>query len=116
MGQDVNKVFLLGRIGNDLELKKSQDGHSEYVRMSIVTTERRKDKKGKWYDHKVWHSVVAFGSTARGLDTLAKRKKLRKGSRIHIEGTLDTYSWEDKKTGENKSRVTVKVIDATPIF
>lgn len=119
MGQSVNKVFLLGRIGNDLELKKSKNGSSEFMKISIVTNERRREKVGDketWRDHSVWHSTIAFGSVARGLMTLAKRGNLKKGTRIHIEGKLDSYSYKDKKTGEDKTNISITVIEASPIF
>lgn len=111
----MNKVTLFGRIGTEIELKKSKKNGSDYIRVSMVTTERRKGDQDKWYDHQVWHQVVIYGSKAKGLNTLAKKGKIKKGTRMLVEGKLDYYTWEDKH-GEKRTTASVQAIEVTPIF
>ncbi len=104
----VNKVILVGRLGQDPDLKYSA---SQYpiTRFSLATGERRKDQaSGQWVDHTEWHNVVAFSKTAENCS-----KFLKKGSEVYIEGKIQTRKWQDK---EGKDRYTTEIIANTVQF
>ena len=104
----VNKVILLGRLGQDPDLKYSA---SQYpvARFSLATGERKKDSaSGNWVDHTEWHNIVTFAKTAENCS-----KFLKKGSEVYIEGNLQTRKWQDK---EGKDRYTTEIIANTVQF
>ena len=104
----VNKVILLGRLGQDPDLKYSA---SQYpvARFSLATGERKKDSaSGNWVDHTEWHNIVTFAKTAENCS-----KFLKKGSEVYIEGKLQTRKWQDK---EGKDRYTTEIIANTVQF
>lgn len=104
----VNKVILVGNLGKDPELRKTQNAQMPVCTMSIATSDRRKDQSGQWVDQTEWHRVVAFGSTAENCS-----KYLKKGRQIYIEGKLSTRKWTDQ---EGKERYTTEVIANTIQF
>ena len=84
----VNKVFLVGRLGRDPELKYASSGVS-ITDFSIATTE--KFKKGESWDERTeWHNIKVFGKQGENCS-----KYLSKGSLVFIEGKIQTSSWED---------------------
>lgn len=87
----LNKVFLLGNLGQDPEIKHTTGG-TTILRMRIATNERTK-KGDEWVDHTEWHTVTAFGKRAEGL-----AKVLSKGSSVHVEGKLRTRQWDKDGT------------------
>ena len=91
MAVSINIVFLIGNLGKDPELKYSQDG-IPVARMSLATNECTKNGK----DRVEWHNVVAFEKTAENC-----ARYLKKGSSVHIEGSLRTRSWE-AQSGEKR--------------
>ena len=92
MAGSVNKVILVGRLGNDPEVRVSQDGN-KIVRLSLATSDSWKDKKTNEKKEKTeWHRVVIFAS---GLAEIAE-KYLNKGSKIYIEGQIQTRKWTDQ--------------------
>ena len=89
MARSVNKVTLIGNLGNDPEMKALPSG-SQVANLSIATTDSWRDRNsGEMQERTEWHRVVCF-------DRLAEicGQYLRKGSRIYIEGSLRTRSWE----------------------
>lgn len=91
MSLSVNKVILIGNLGKDPEIKQAADG-SRVVHLSVATSEQWKDKaSGQKKDRTEWHRVVIFN------DRLAEivEKYLKKGSRVYIDGRLQTRKWED---------------------
>lgn len=88
MAKSLNKVQLIGNLGQDPEVKALQSGTS-VANISIATTESYKDRNGQWQDKTEWHRVVLWDYMA---DNAAKY--LKKGSKIYIEGKLETRSWE----------------------
>ncbi len=97
MSGSVNKVILVGNLGRDPEVRSAQDG-SKIVSLSLATSENWKDRiSGERKDRTEWHRVVIFN------DKLAEvaEKYLRKGSKIYIEGQLQTRKWTDN-TGQEK--------------
>lgn len=93
----VNKVFLIGNLGQNPELRTTGGGTS-VANIRIASSERRKDRDGNWTDHTEWHSVVVFGRTAENVATYC-----RKGSQIHVEGRLQTRQWEDSNGNKRYS-------------
>ena len=92
MAGSLNKVLLIGRLGNDPEIKQMQNGKS-VARLSVATSESWKDKNsGERRDKTEWHRVVIFNE---GLVRIAEQY-LKKGSKVYLEGQLQTRKWEDK--------------------
>lgn len=90
MAGSVNKVILVGNLGNDPEVRTMQSG-DKVVNLSIATSESWKDKAtGERKEKTEWHRVVIFN---QGLVNVAENY-LRKGSKVYIEGQLETRSWE----------------------
>ena len=91
----LNRVMLIGNLGKDPEIKYSQQGLA-VVNFSIATSESWNDKTtGQKQEKTEWHRVCAFGKQAEILE-----KYLKKGSKVYIEGRLQTRSWE--KDGQNQ--------------
>ena len=87
---NLNKVMLIGRLGQDPELK-NHDGANSVCNFSIATNENWNDKKtGERVEKTEWHSIVMWGKTAE----LASQY-LKKGSQVYLEGKLQTRDWED---------------------
>jgi single-strand DNA-binding protein len=91
MARGINKVILVGNLGNDPETKYTQGGMA-VTRASLATTSVRKDKDGNQQERTEWHRVVFFGK----LGEIAG-EYLRKGSSVYVEGSLryDKYTGQD---------------------
>ena len=90
MAYSINKVTLLGNVGKDPEIKTFQNG-GKVANFSLATSESWKDKTtGEKKTATEWHNIVFHGD---GLVGLAE-KAIKKGSRLHIEGKLETRKWE----------------------
>ncbi|HXO37031.1 MAG TPA: single-stranded DNA-binding protein [Candidatus Acidoferrum sp.] len=105
MAKSVNKVILVGNLGKDPEVKFTPSG-VPVAKFSLATNERFKDKAGEWQDRTEWHNIVAWQRLAEIVGEYVK-----KGSKIYIEGRLQTSSWEDKQSGEKKYRTEVVASD-----
>jgi len=90
MARSLNKVMLIGNLGSDPEIKYAANGNA-IANIRIATAESRKNRDGEWEDTTEWHRVVMFGRQAE----LCK-DYLKKGSKIYVEGRLQTRSWEDQ--------------------
>ena len=92
MAGSVNKVILVGNLGRDPEVRAMQDGNS-VVNLSVATSERWRDKNsGERRERTEWHRVVIFNE--RLVDIA--QKFLHKGSKIYLEGQLQTRKWQDQ--------------------
>ena len=91
MARGINKVILVGNLGNDPDTKYTQGGMA-ITRISLATTSVRKDKDGNQQERTEWHRVVFFGK----LGEIAG-EYLRKGSSVYVEGSLryDKYTGQD---------------------
>jgi single-strand DNA-binding protein len=94
--KSVNKVILIGNLGKDPELKYTPQG-TPVAKLSLATNERFKGKDGQWQDRVEWHNVVLWQRLAE-----IAGEHLKKGSKLYIEGRLETRSWDDKQTGQKK--------------
>jgi single-strand DNA-binding protein len=101
--KSVNKVILIGNLGKDPEVKYTPSG-TPVAKLTLATNERFKDKNsGEWQDRTEWHNVVLWQRLAE-----IAGEYLKKGSKVYIEGRLQTHSWDDKQT--NQKRYMTEVI------
>jgi single-strand DNA-binding protein len=105
MAKSLNKVMLIGNVGKDPEVKFTPSG-TAVAKFGLATNERFKDKSGEWQDRTEWHNIVAWQKLAEIIGQYVK-----KGSKIYIEGRLQTSNWEDKQSGEKKYRTEVIASD-----
>ncbi len=102
MSNGLNKVLIIGNLGSDPEIKYTTSG-SAVANLSIATSERWKDRNtGEQKEQVEWHRVVLFARLAE-----IAEQYLKKGSKVFIEGKLQTRDWED---AEGKKRYTTEVI------
>ncbi|MEM7695606.1 MAG: single-stranded DNA-binding protein [Pseudomonadota bacterium] len=93
MAGSVNKVILVGNVGNDPEIRRTQDGRP-IANISLATTESWRDKNtGDRREKTEWHRVVIF---QEGLCRIVEQY-VKKGSKLYIEGALQTRQWEDQQ-------------------
>jgi single-strand DNA-binding protein len=105
MAKGVNKVFLLGNVGKDPEIRTTPGGMT-VATFSLATADRAKDAQGNWADKTEWHNLVAFQRTAEIV-----RDYVKKGSQIFVEGKIQTRSWDDKESGQKKYRTEILIND-----
>lgn len=99
MAGSVNKVILVGNLGADPEIRRTQDGRP-ICNLRVATSENWRDKAtGERRERTEWHRVVIFNE---GLCKIAEQF-LRKGSKIYLEGQLQTRKWEDQSGQERYS-------------
>ena len=91
MAGSLNKVMLIGNLGADADVRKTQSGDS-VATLSIATSESWKDQSGQRQDRTEWHRVVLFGRIAD-----IAGQYLRKGSKVLIEGQLRTRKWTNQQ-------------------
>ena len=101
MPKSVNKVILVGNLGKDPEIKYTPSGVAQ-AKFSLATNESYKDKSGQWQERTEWHNIVAWQRMAEIIGEYVK-----KGSKIYIEGRLQTSSWDDKETGQKKYKTEI---------
>ena len=99
MAGSVNKVILVGNLGRDPEVRSFQNG-GKVVNLRIATSESWKDKQsGERKERTEWHSVAIFSEP---LARIAEQY-LRKGSKVYIEGQLETRKWQDQSGADRYS-------------
>ena len=97
----INKVFLVGRLGIDPEVRYTPDAVM-VVSLSVATVDRWKDKEGKPQSRTEWHKVVVKGDLAEHAASGAER-----GSLLYIEGKIRTRPWEDR---DGSRRTTTEIV------
>ncbi len=103
MAGSVNKVILIGNLGNDPDVRQTSNG-KPVVNLSIATSESWKDRNtGERQTRTEWHRVVIF---SEGLARIAEQY-LKKGSKVYIEGQLQTRKWQDK---EGNDKYTTEIV------
>jgi single-strand DNA-binding protein len=105
MAKSVNKVFLLGNVGKDPEIRSSGNGVM-VANFTLATSDRFQDAQGNWQDRTEWHNLVAFKRTAEVV-----RDYVKKGSKLYVEGKIQTRSWDDKESGAKRYRTEIIVND-----
>ncbi len=97
----INKVILIGNLGSDPEIRYTQSG-TAVATFSVATTERWKNKDGQQQEQTEWHRIVAWRRLAEICG-----EYLSKGSKVYIEGKLQTRKWEDR---DGNTRYTTEVV------
>ena len=102
MARGLNKVMLIGNLGNDPEIRHTNSGMA-VATLSLATAESWKDRdSGETRDKTEWHRVVFFGRVAE-----VAEQYLKKGSQIYIEGRLQTRKWQDR---DGNDRYTTEIV------
>ncbi len=102
MARGVNKVILIGNLGNDPEIRYMPSGGA-VANITVATSEAWKDKQtGEQHDRTEWHRVVFFNRLAE-----IAGEYLHKGSKVYIEGSLRTRKWQDKN---GQDRYTTEIV------
>ena len=102
----LNKVMLIGRLGQDPEVRYTQS-NTAVATLNMATSERYKDGNGELQERTEWHRVVAWGRLAE-----ICQQYLHKGSLIYVEGPLQTRQWEDNQ-GQKRYTTEVKALQMT---
>lgn len=97
----INKVILIGNLGKDPEIRYTQSG-TQVATFTVATTERWKGQDGQMQESTEWHQIVAWQRLAEICG-----EYLHKGSRVYIEGKLQTRKWQDK---EGNDRYTTEIV------
>ena len=97
----VNKVILIGRLGQNPEVRHTPSG-SSVANFSVATNESWTDKSGQKQERTEWHSVVLFNKLAE-----IAQQYVKKGSKVYIEGQLQTRKWQDK---DGQDRYSTEVV------
>lgn len=101
MAKGVNKVILVGNLGQDPELRYTGSG-TAVCNLRLATNESYKDASGEWVEGTEWHSIVAWARLAEICN-----EHLRKGSQVYFEGSIQTRTYDDKD-GNTKYATEVK--------
>lgn len=96
MGHSLNRAQILGHIGQDPSISYLGDG-KPVAKFTVATSEKWKDGDGETQERTDWHNVICWSKLAEICG-----QYLHKGSKVYIEGRLQTRSWEDKATGQKK--------------
>lgn len=91
MSKSLNRVQLIGNLGREVEIRYTPQG-TPVAKVSLATNERFKDRSGNWQDRTEWHNLVMWARLAE-----IAGEYLKKGSKIFVEGRLQSRSWEDKE-------------------
>ena len=97
----INKVILIGNLGADPEIRYTQTG-AAVATFTLATTERWRGQDGQTQEQTEWHRIVAWAKLAEICS-----QYLHKGSRVYIEGKLQTRKWQDKEGG---TRYTTEIV------
>jgi single-strand DNA-binding protein len=98
----INKVILVGTLGQDPDIRMTPSG-TQVVNVSIATSDNWNDGSGNSQERTEWHRVVFFGKLAE-----VAAQYLKKGSKVYVEGRLQTNKWQDKD-GNNRSTTEIVV-------
>lgn len=101
---NLNKVMLLGRVSREIEARSFSDGTKAVNFGFVVNNKKKNQQTGKYEDEPVWLDCSAFGKTADLID-----QYLQKGSQAFIEGHLKLDQWNDKTTGEKRTKLKIVV-------
>ncbi len=103
----INKVILVGRLGNDPEIRYTQQGVA-VSNFNLATSENWMDKSGQKQEKTEWHRVVVWGKMAETCS-----QYLGKGRQVYVEGRLQTRQWDDK---DGQKRYTTEIVASTVQF
>ena len=101
----INKVILVGNLGTDPDIRTTQTG-TTIANLSLATSESWKDGQGQKQERTEWHRVVLYGRSAE-----IARDYLRKGSKLYLEGRLNTRKWQDKQGVDHYTLIDARLIN-----
>ncbi len=107
MASGVNRVTLIGNLGQDPEFRMTGSG-TGVANLRLACSERYKAKSGEWEERTEWINVVTFGRTAENC-----RDYLKKGRQVYVEGRMQTRKWEDR---DGNNRYTTEVVGNQVLF
>ena len=102
MAGSVNKVILVGNLGDDPKVAALKNG-DHVANLSVATSEKWKSKDGEWQERTEWHKVAIFNQNL----VRVAQQYLKKGSKVYLEGQLQTRKWVDQSGSE---RYTTEVV------
>lgn len=105
MAKDLNKVQLTGRLGRDPETRYTNQGNA-VTQFTVASNRRWRTADGQEHEDTEWFNIVAWNKLAE-----ICQQYLRKGSRVYIEGRLQTRSWDDEQTGQKRYKTEVIASD-----
>lgn len=100
----LNKAMLIGNLGKDPEVRYTQSNKA-VATLTVATSERFKDNNGELQERTEWHRVIVWNRLAE-----ICQQYLKKGSKVYIEGKIQTNAWEDK---EGQKRYTTEILGLT---
>lgn len=98
----INRSVILGHVGQDVKVSSIQNGNT-VANFSVATSERFKDRSGEMQERTEWHNVVAFGRQAE-----IARDYVSKGSKVYVDGKLQTRSWEKDGVKHYRTEIIVQ--------
>jgi single-strand DNA-binding protein len=101
----VNKVILVGNLGKDPEVRYMPNGNA-VANFTIATSESWKDQQGQVQERTEWHNIVMY----RRLAEIAG-EYLKKGSKVYLEGKLQTSKWQDQATGQDRYKTEINALE-----
>jgi len=101
----VNKVILVGNLGKDPEVRYMPNGNA-VANFTIATSESWKDQQGQLQEKTEWHNIVMYKRLAE-----IAGEYLKKGSKIYIEGKLQTSKWQDQTTGQDRYKTEINAME-----
>jgi single-strand DNA-binding protein len=105
MARSINKAILVGNVGKDPEVKFLPSGMA-VANFTLATSERFKDKSGEQQERTEWHSLTAYQRLAEIV-----RDYVKKGSKLYVEGRIQTRSWDDQASGQKRYKTEIVVND-----
>ncbi len=105
MAKDLNKVQLTGRLGRDPEIRYTPQGNA-VTQFTVASNRTWRTADGQTHDDTEWFNIVTWNKLAE-----ICQQYLRKGSRVYIEGRLQTRSWDDQETGQKRYKTEVIASD-----
>lgn len=100
----LNKVLLIGNIGQDPRTSASPNGR-KCVSFSLATSKRYRDNNGEQKEETQWHNIVIWGKTAETFENIG----IGKGTQLYIEGEITNRSWTDQTTGQKRYTTEINV-------
>lgn len=104
MAEGLNKVLLLGNVGQDPDFRVTTGG-AALLKIRLATSEKYKDKQGDWVERTEWHTCLLWGRRGEAVS-----KFLKKGERVFVEGSIRTSSYEQDGVKKYKTEIVVSNI------
>lgn len=97
----VNKVIIVGNLGKDPEVRYMPNGNA-VANFTVATSESWKDQQGQMQERTEWHNIVMYRRLAE-----VAGEYLKKGSKVYLEGKLQTSKWQDQQTGQDRYKTEI---------